>query len=163
MKLKKFVALFISAILVFALSIPAFAADDSSKHPPIPENAVKHTISVSVPANDVADVWGNPSCDMADHVTYYTDPFYVSDPYFGYEMTAYGLDGDASNQFYTINLQLSGNNNGGIFMAGMTGRAHGGRYKLDWISLNASTNYRFQVINNTDYILCVDIIYYSWN
>ena len=35
-------------------------------------------------------------------------------------------------------------------LLGMTGYADGGRYKLDWISLTASTNYRFQVINNTD-------------
>jgi hypothetical protein len=167
-KIKTFIALTLALVMCLGLSTTAFAAETNDSG--IPENATRHEIQITLAPEESLEgnivnggaqtyAWGNPSMNLIYHHTATTSSFYISERYFAYEMNAIPLSGVATNQTYTIALKASGAGN----ITSMYAAADGVTHKLDWIDLNNDAYYYFEVTNNTDYILVIDIIYYSWN
>lgn len=163
--LKKFIALALALVMCMSITTTAFASETSNNA--IPENATRHEIHLTLEPEASTDenggaqtyIWGNPGMNLIDHHTASTASFTVTDRYFAYEMNAIIYDGSTTTQPYSVALKYV---NAGI-IANMSGIADGTNYKLDWIDLDLDGDYYFQVTNDTDYILSVDIIYYSWN
>lgn len=167
-KIKTFIALTLALAMCLGLSTTAFAAETNDSG--IPENATRHEIQITLAPEESLEgnivnggaqtyAWGNPSMNLIYHHTATTSSFYISERYFAYEMNAIPLSGVATNQTYTIDLKVQ---NAGT-KTSMYAPANGVTYKKDWIDLDTDTYYYFEVTNDTDYILVIDIIYYSWN
>ena len=168
-KLKSIIVLTLAFAMCLALNSTAFAAESTTPEG-IPEYATRHEMQLTLfPEGYEGDeattdgmqsyIWGNPSMNLIYHHTASTSSFYVSDRYFAYEMEAIPIDGVPTTQGYYVAFKPQA---GGI-KASMSGYADGSNYKLDWIDIYTDGNYYFEVTNNTDYILSINIIYYSWN
>ncbi len=164
---------FIMCIVLFVCSVCTSVYAAEATENAIPENATRHTIAITlapeeefsadVNIGDAASpyVWGDPSMSIIDNHSAYTKSFYLSDRYFAYEMEGFLEDGNVySNEGYSVILEHAAS---GAAIASMSGYADHSLYKLDWITIPVDGDYRFQIVNQTDYNLTVYITYYSWN
>ena len=157
--MKRILAILLALVLTIGMSTSVFAAEPENT---IPANATRHTVEVSLAPgeNDIAPyIWGDPSMSIIDNHSAYTSSFYVSDKYFAFEVYGELINGTYTNQVFSVGLEYV---NGGT-IASISCAADRSLYKVDWITINLDGNYRFKVVNPTNYYLSVFITYYSWN
>ena len=157
--MKRILAILLALVLTIGMSTSVFAAEPEDT---IPANATRHTVEVSLaPGENIINprIWGDPSMSLVDHYSAYTSSFYVSDKYFAFEVYGELINGTYTNEVFSVGLEYV---NGGT-IASLSCAADRSLYKADWITINVDGNYRFKVVNPTNYYLSVFITYYSWN
>lgn len=162
---KKLIALFLAMVMATSIATTAMAAEPDSA---IPENAVAHTIELTVNPDGTIEgaddaispfIWNQENHTVSGNKTY-TQQFNVPERYFAYEQRATDANGNAISGSYCVNL-LDAQTFG--IIASSTKQANGNTYKIDHIDLNA-TNERvlFCITNLAGVPLSVTITYYSW-
>lgn len=157
--MKRILAILLAFVLTIGMSTSVFAAEPEDT---IPANATRHTVEVSLaPGENIINprIWGDPSMSLVDHYSAYTSSFYVSDKYFAFEVYGELINGTYTNEVFSVGLEYT---SGGT-LASVSCTADRSLYKVDWITINIDSNYRFKVVNPTNYYLSVFITYYSWN
>lgn len=163
--IKKLIALFLAMVMATSFATTAMAAEPDSA---IPENAVAHTIELTVNpdgtiegADDAVSpfIWNQENHTVSGNKTY-TQQFNVPERYFAYEMRATSTNGSAINGSYCVQLLYALTFS---VYASATERVDGNTYKMDHIDLDAS-NQRvlFCITNLTGVPISVTITYYSW-
>ena len=85
-----------------------------------------------------------------------TSTFYLSDPYFAFEMRATYASGGPASGKYKVALKR-----GSSTKASGTNYVNGSTIKIDWISIISGTH-KFTITNNTAFPIIVTLTYYSW-
>ena len=165
--MKKIVSLLLTAVLaICCFSTAAFAVQDTTTDPEV----TAKTVTLEVPAygtlevepddpvdpDDPSDpIWGQISFALAGGTSSSTSSFTPNENYMAYEVVA---TGNSSAQFSAKLIKGTS-----TVVCDMTGYANGLTYKMDWISVNASSNYRIKITNNSSSVINYTITYYSWS
>ena len=164
--MKKIVSFLLTAVLaICSFSTAAFAVSDTTAEP---EMTAK-TVTLEVPAygtlevepeepvdpDDPDPIWGQISFALAGGTSSSTSSFTPNENYMAYEVVATGGGG---GQFSAKLIKGTS-----TVVCDMVGSANGNTYKMDWISVSPSTNYRIKITNNASSVMYYTITYYSWS
>lgn len=163
---KKLISLFLAIVMAMSFAVTAMAAEPDSE---IPENAISHTIELTVAPGETITgddedgvapfIWNQIGHTVSGDKTY-TQQFTVPERYFAYEVRATNTSGNSINATYKVDLLMASN----FAIKASTCRAvNGVTYKVDNIDLS-NTNQRclFCITNYATVPISVTITYYSW-
>ena len=163
---KKLISLFLAIVMAMSFAVTAMAAEPDSE---IPENAISHTIELTVAPGETITggdesgvapfIWNQIGHTVSGDKTY-TQQFTVPERYFAYEVRATNSSGSAINGTYKVDLLLAVNF---VAKASTCQSINGVTYKVDHIDLS-NTNQRclFCITNYATVPISVTITYYSW-
>lgn len=159
-QVKRFISLLLVLVLCMATTIPVFASDAGHDFSEIKKHSFEITIEPCESIGNVSGIspyiWDQK--DFFFNNVCYTTFFYVPDQYFGFEVIAGNEFSQPCNIPFIVQLVTPYDS----VIISLNAIAHGGTYKLDWISVTPNSNYRFKIINNTSARLHIIITYYSW-
>ena len=163
---KKLISLFLAIVMAMSFAVTAMAAEPDSE---IPENAISHTIELTVAPGETITggdesgvapfIWNQIGHTVSGDKTY-TQQFTVPERFFAYEMRATNTSGQALSGTYQVQLLHAVSFSA---YASATKVANGTTFKMDHIDLGSS-NVRclFCISNYTGVPISVTITYYSW-
>lgn len=161
--IKKTFAIFLALIFAISFSTIAFASEDESG---IPENAIRHTIEVTLePMEAFVGEEGSDPCiwSSKDYTTSsdttYTPTFVTDHRYLAYEISAIGSSGSTVSGTCTVKLI---EHSSMAAIASTYVPANGTVEKIDWIDAGSGNTYLFKIMNGTGTSITVTITYYTW-
>ena len=156
---KKLVSVLLAFVMCMSLfAVTAFASENEA-HTSFEEHTVTLNIAPGGNAEIMPAMWEQNTYTVGVGLTTYTPQFVIPDRYFAYEMSATGVNGQATSVAYSVTLMRSASTP----ISGMGGTADGSPYKNDWIDLYSSgLSCLFKIVNSGSSAIKVTLTYYSW-
>lgn len=153
-KTKKVLSFLLAIVMVFAMSFTtAFAAEAPES------NMEQNTHATSGDEGIMPLVWDQFSVDVPANGSVTLSGYNIYERYMAFEATATVMGGGTNSGTYSVHVQRNG-----ASIAGIGRTIDGVMHKKDWIDFQSTNNtFGFQITNNSNVGIHVEIVYYSWS